>query len=390
MLCQGKIPSIESTHELMQTWLYFGTLYEIVGDSVNISDFIVEDADGYRFLSTVKLKQIMSEWFLSGIQSTDAEDVQQEILTTTCTRVRSHLDTLYFTLSGVRGIADPKTLAATAILGESFENYVCTMHRDVLDIETPVHLEWSIISSGWLINHMESLGWCRSGIRKFRRSGLRISVIYYYYCHLPPSSLIKDHSSCSSDTCLTLKIDPANYHVAHTTVPCDCPELTLDVGSIGKTLGNHRIPLIEISSAEDVANAKIKLREDDGKTEFVAISHVWADGLGNPKHNSLPICSLQEISRLVCKLPMKNSQNHESVPFWIDTVCVPVEPANLKQMVLNFLRHPYLHAEHVLVLDNYLRSVSSKHCDILEIFARVSCGNWITRLSTLQESRLAK
>jgi hypothetical protein len=69
---------------------------------------------------------------------------------------------------------------------------------------------------------------------------------------------------------------------------------------------------------------------------------------------------------------------------------VPVEPPELKELALNYLRYPYINAAHVLVLDDYLRGVDSADCDELEIFARVWCSNWVGRLWTLQEGRLGK
>jgi hypothetical protein len=69
---------------------------------------------------------------------------------------------------------------------------------------------------------------------------------------------------------------------------------------------------------------------------------------------------------------------------------VPVEPPELKELALNYLRHPYIKATHVLVLDDYIRGVDSADCDEFEIFARVSCSNWVGRLWTLQEGRLGK
>ena len=387
--CSGKTPSVQITQAFLQTWLYFGTLYEIFGPSVDMSDFVTSDSDGNRFLSTVKLRQAMNKCLVASVKDTDPNELQRKDLLSACTRIRSHLDTLYGVLSGMRELVDPGTLAATAILGESVENLVCSLHLTVLDIETPIHLPWGTMFSRWLIEHLKFSGWCPSSISRFAMSNLRISVLYYY-CHMPPSLPAKDHSACDASSCSAVKINPRTYRVAHTTVSCDCPELKLDVESIDKSLRNKRLPLVEISPNAATKNTRIIFREDDGKTGFVAISHVWADGLGNPKNNSLPACSLQELSRLVGKLPTAHSRQSQPVPFWIDTICVPIEPANLKQLALNYLRHPYMHAEHVLVLDNYLRTLDSKDCDILEIFARASCGNWISRLWTLQEGRLAK
>jgi len=58
---------------------------------------------------------------------------------------------------------------------------------------------------------------------------------------------------------------------------------------------------------------------------YVAISHVWSDGLGNAIANTLPWCQLQRIQGLVDALYQDTAGNQHPVPFWMDTLCVPVE-----------------------------------------------------------------
>ncbi|KAG0561114.1 hypothetical protein KC19_9G038400 [Ceratodon purpureus] len=398
----GETPSVQETEAFLQTWLYFGTLFEIFGKNVNLLEFIANDEGGNRFLSTVKLTKVMNDWLGQSFNATDPKDVQHEALLSLCIRVRSHLEELYTTLGGlisVPELADSRTVTSTAALGESLEKFVAVIYHKTLgirDVGIMVDILWGTHFSRWITNHMKSLGWCPSSItRVSKQHGPSIAQLHYY-CHLPVPQGAKDHSHCTSDSCLTLRIDPSIYHTVHTSVSCDCPELTLDVEKIGEILGSKRLPLIEVSPNGEPAHANIILREDDGNVGFVAISHVWADGLGNVRNNALPACSLQEISRLVNELPRSSLQQSEHcIPFWIDSVCVPVEPIHLKQLALNYLRHPYVNAEHVLVLDEYLRSADvPKDCDgdydVLEIMARVSCGNWSTRLWTMQEGRLAK
>ncbi len=166
--------------------------------------------------------------------------------------------------------------------------------------------------------------------------------------------------------------------------------LALEVQEIGRILKKGKLPLIEIDPHCDLSAIRLRLRDDDTQTPFVAISHVWADGLGNVQKSSLPVCSLQEISRLVQKLPRDDLMSDELFPFWINTICVPVEPVKLKQLALTLLRELYAQAKHILVLDNYLCSITSGELDIMNIMARLNCSNWIGQLWTLQEGQLAK
>ncbi|KAG0566847.1 hypothetical protein KC19_7G092400 [Ceratodon purpureus] len=386
----GVTPSVEETEGFLQTWLYFGTLCEVFGEHVNLLDFIDKDEGGNRFLYSGKFLEVaVKVWF---VQSQGVLESVQSL----CDRAHSHLLSLFAKLAGlstVSEIADSTTLLAAAVLGESLDIFMKVLiycskpFMDKMKKEASF-LRWGNVFPGWITKRFKSSGWCPSSIARLYESAPPLCQLYYC-CQLPAPMKDKDHSSCTVDSCLALKIEPSTYHVVHRTDSCECPELTLDVERIGETLRKGRVPLIQIASDGDPAHPNIFLIEDDGNVDFVAISHVWADGLGNVRTNALPACRLHEISRLVSELP-KGSQQSELVPFWIDTVCVPVEPSDLQELALNYLRYPYTNAKHVLVLDEYLRTVDSKDCDVLDIFARLTCGNWNGRMWTLQEGQLAK
>ncbi|KAL4913025.1 hypothetical protein BDW62DRAFT_220917 [Aspergillus aurantiobrunneus] len=98
------------------------------------------------------------------------------------------------------------------------------------------------------------------------------------------------------------------------------------------------------------------------KPDYVAISHVWADGKGNPKANSLPECQLDRIQRLVEKVIWEgrkevplNPNHSDGVGFWMDTLCIPVEDEDLNDKAIAAMRHVYSHAKVVLVLDDWLK-----------------------------------
>jgi hypothetical protein len=77
------------------------------------------------------------------------------------------------------------------------------------------------------------------------------------------------------------------------------------------------------------------------------------------------------------------------MPFWLDTICVPIHLEELRIRAMNRLRRPYQDAMHVLVLDSYLYTQDSAKISPLEIFARVVCCSRSRRLWTFQEGQLA-
>lgn len=121
--------------------------------------------------------------------------------------------------------------------------------------------------------------------------------------------------------------------------------------------------------------------------DFVAISHVWAKGLGNPHSNSLPTCSLEWVQDMVNQVSGNNER--ESTPFWCDTLCVPITPVEVRRHAMTILRRPYQESSKVLVLDSYLYTKDSSKMTEIEIWCSIIVCSWSQRLWTFQESRLA-
>lgn len=127
---------------------------------------------------------------------------------------------------------------------------------------------------------------------------------------------------------------------------------------------------------------------------LVAISHVWADRLGNNRANKLPRCQLERLQGLANSLYKKD---YHPVPFWIDTLMIPKYSASassedekqkrtsLKTKALKNMEWVYKGSSKVLVLDTDLLSISTKDLQAEEIGAHLMTSVWSSRLWTLQE-----
>ena len=60
---------------------------------------------------------------------------------------------------------------------------------------------------------------------------------------------------------------------------------------------------------------------DSADVCYVALSHIWADGLGNPFKNSLPLCQLNRLQNAVKNLQNHSEPNIRGCSFWVDTLC---------------------------------------------------------------------
>ncbi|MCJ1355049.1 MAG: hypothetical protein MMC33_005040 [Icmadophila ericetorum] len=379
------------TAAFIQTWLYFGLLFEAVGPLLSAPDFIVIDSSGEKYLVSTHLERIVKQWSTQLISRESLSDVDY---------FTHHHDHVYKCIIEARGTAlrivmqdadlvDPRIMLAIAALSE----YLLQAIKDVcihLGIEPPVGQTWRLdqVDLGQpILELMRQNRWCPFDIARIDAQTKLVGVLYYYGNLRSPRS-DKDHRSCNSHICHTMQITQDTYSLAHTLKNCTCAIIRVDCKAVGRILKAGSIPLISLVENEPHKDCTIEVRDQNNATGFVAISHVWAEGLGNPAENSLQSCMLSQISVLVNKLPKLVPD--QATPFWIDTICVPVRPPELQAFALARMREPYERAQHVLVLDSYLQSLDSRNLSPLELFARISCCSWVRRLWTLQEGRLAK
>ena len=78
------------------------------------------------------------------------------------------------------------------------------------------------------------------------------------------------------------------------------------------------------------------------------------------------------------------------MPFWMDTLCLPRMPLELRRKGLLTFGDSFKNATHVLVIDSYLRNLRVSEMDPVELIARIGISKWNQRLWTLCEGRLGK
>lgn len=134
---------------------------------------------------------------------------------------------------------------------------------------------------------------------------------------------------------------------------------------------------------------------EEPQLAYCAISHVWADRLANGKHNNLPSCQFERISKIVPeKLTYRYGENRNKVTpegraenyIWMDSFCIPSDPRYqaLRDLSIMRMSEIYEEAAGVLVLDADLMAapVISQNT---ELIAYVLFSGWMQRLWTLQE-----
>lgn len=125
---------------------------------------------------------------------------------------------------------------------------------------------------------------------------------------------------------------------------------------------------------------------DRDRPRYIAISHVWSDGLGNAKRNALPLCQFLDLQRMVNELD-GDKDKKPPTPFWLDTLCIPTTSPN-KEKGIRSMSRVYEYSDKVLVLDKDL--VEFGQHNGLEPLIRINLSKWMSRLWTLQEGSLSK
>ncbi|KAK0236545.1 hypothetical protein EDD85DRAFT_907325 [Armillaria nabsnona] len=168
-------------------------------------------------------------------------------------------------------------------------------------------------------------------------------------------------------------VDPETYKQKHVTPSCSCEYLKPPLDSVCRFL-DDKIPPVVFFDGSDL---QVRSASD---TPYVAISHVWADGLGSTTEEGLPRCQVERVAGLASKLVPGGA-------FWQDGLCIPKEQVH-RNLAITLMTETYTDADKVLVLDGGLRTACKVSSPKEECLLRITTSGWLQRIWTLQEGML--
>ncbi|KAK4163093.1 hypothetical protein QBC43DRAFT_320507 [Cladorrhinum sp. PSN259] len=260
---------------------------------------------------------------------------------------------------------------------------------------------------------MIGMGWCKSDLSRADATYGRLQTVYYLSL-LDRRIPGRDHKGCSEERCVAGQIVDGSYKLSHDPAKkegeeCRCEELEVDLAAVNRVLADVEMETFPVLLVEEKEGGKVQLKVEAFKdgVEYVGISHVWADGLGNTKANTLQTCQISRLGRLVKAVEDDYNKKYPEQPpvkyrLWIDTLCVPVapraeegpvEPERLRiyNLALGRMKDVYMGAAHVLVLDKALNSYDIDGLHPAEALLRVfASSQWMRRLWCLQEGVFAR
>jgi len=93
------------------------------------------------------------------------------------------------------------------------------------------------------------------------------------------------------------------YEVGHQDKDCTCSPISINQEDLEKILAQgDQFPLLRLTGDTNELRVEIVDSSTNLPATYVAISHVWADGLGNPRANSLHPCEFPSLFRKVLSI----------------------------------------------------------------------------------------
>ena len=381
----------------IQTWIFFGLFHEALSRPVlrNECSLIHRDHKSTR-KRQLSAQRLFAEFLQRREQIKD--DVAWCAKFSSCLREAAwaleNLDKISVILGGfvIPGIAQ----LGLCILVNTLDDHSVVFCQP--------HIRPANASVGrcrWFEQRLLDNGWCPNLVKRLR-TDLGIEGLYYASL-IELADFDRSHDICTVSACVaynhakdeiylfqhSVQYCPCkDEHCLHLANSCICSEPSNMATAASEAVAiveNGQTPLVSL--VKEDSGLRIQITPFRHGIKYVAISHVWSDGMGNPHQNSLPLCQIQALDHFVGKA-CASLDDTDPAYFWIDTICVPRAPDPLRWAAIAAMRDTYRDAERVLVICRELSTIPLPSTPD-EILVRIFRSKWMTRLWTLQEGALA-
>ncbi|OJD36942.1 het domain protein [Diplodia corticola] len=445
----------ESHGPRLECWLYFGVLHAVFGSGVvRHDDFLRYDAaDGRQYLTTANLWRyvdaaLAGSAFGPGGKKTKTKTNSDgasppapapALLGPSCTQsdweaIENQLGEMLL-LHG-RSPATSLLRPAMAFAIRVLHATLFLLVRETLGLRhfRAVLLPQAASRDAWADARMrEQLGWCPSEVACF--SNFRSVLPQAYALQLGErrrgrttragveAGAAGGHARCTAARCVVDQVVPGTYVTGHYEGGCRCGFVGVPVEEVKAVLRKGGIPIVRVRRGGEGEGQGGPLVLEVGAhrpgRNYVAVSHVWKDGMGNEEANALPECHLVRLKAMAARLLWERanvpgawdnpvsalhvSGRHllhaamslahtpeQDTWFWMDTLCVPLDEET-KKMAIRGMKKVYERAHRVMIVDAELEDTAVSDVPKEEIMLRIlACSGWMRRLWTLQEGLAAR
>ena len=419
---QGGILPPRNQSSFIQGWLYFGLLREVFGPDLQVQDFIRPATLGNAsvtgsVITTARLNEYIERFlrrqgivsYKLNIATSEHFHVQELVLFAIdeCNRLDYR--------KGQYDAHFPAILMSVQLLLQKLQKMgIRSLWRSSRRLDLPWQCPRSLEP---IRDHMlrQNNAWCPHQIQYLLKTFSFEALVYFAEMKRDVGPWF-DHNPCSAQPrCVGYNINDRTFRGRHVDDCQGCSNIEAPLNDMYAILEAGGIPLLSCQRNPAAPNEiSLTYTKMTSSSRYVAISHVWSDGLGTPSKNSIPQCQLirlvdgvQEAATYEVKRSWRHpsrvhtrvtrSPTHNAL-MWLDVYCVPVSSnverlARLKRVTMDRMVPTYALARLTLVLDRELRNVTPTNQDPIyaaieeEFLARVVISGWRTRCWTLQEHR---
>lgn len=372
-----------------QTWLFFGLLAELLAGLFNhesfVSDPVSESERDFKSVISTKQLQSLTEKRFASVKSLD-KPRQKEIYVHAVQCIDLTLRTLPTADSDFNAAVRNSIASLAEFLGSAIDKAHLGTFPGSVRCRTP-YTRYFYTKD--MKAAMVAANWCPNDITRMTDKSTSTQLLYFFSKMKKPAG-IASHRGCNAERCLAHSISLSQHRTRHCEACTDvnaCEDITIDHRPVVDILYAGALPLLRINSVEgEPSKVTVDLSSSgtDETVPYMAISHVWADGLGNPSANSLPSCQLTRLGNMLDRF----SEDGKRPLVWLDTLCCPVNLGG-KLLALAQMKRTYAKATGTLILDSSLYNYEGKDLSAAELHARILTSGWMRRLWTLQEGALA-
>jgi hypothetical protein len=273
------------THEeaasFLQTWLFFGLLFEVIPIDVRMDDFLKLTEDGRSVITTECLSRYIRDW-RQHAQGSSPEQNQKEqaalsecfdyvwqFILSYCDVSSRELETSRipsFTPLDSQWPISPEISLSIMVLADTLSKAAFTIYRIPMSRGS-----WGI--SELLVSRMLDAGWCPN-VMSILKSTAQTQPLYYAST-LGSPRVPKDHASCTEYSCAADQINAASYTTRHRSKGCTCAFVEVPVKHVVEIILKGGLPLINCIELDGAVNIDVQEQEMDTKSMYyIAISHV--------------------------------------------------------------------------------------------------------------------
>ncbi|KAI4087731.1 MAG: hypothetical protein L6R37_008288 [Teloschistes peruensis] len=378
---------------LLQSWLYLGLLESVVGKKIETSYLVRQDTDGNEYVySRNLLFCLQARVFAIRANPSDKArvnlDIQHDIriahkwltrfVAWSHSSFRLKLDAVY---PGFMNSLE-QVIPSIVRLEEAIEQMRLHALPDCLVLGTLTkHYPYRVADTRR--TRLSGLGWCPFQIKLLEDTLNQSSTDWLVAREVQQNPA--GHDSCTSEACARNDIDESTYQQAHVCSGGQCTRLLPDLQQVLTILKEDNIPVVCLETSNGEHRLSVHAMSKTPSRDYIAISHVWADGLGGSTEGGLNRCQAERLSNL-CTSVRKTSQ---PARFWVDCLCIPRSEQDVYITALIGIRDVYLNASSVLVIDKTIEecTVTSSTEDL---YAHIYLSAWMQRMWTYEEAVLAK